>query len=73
MQQLWQFSIANEGIVMPSYGIPADEQARDMLAGLFPDRTVVLVNIDAIVPGGGIHFIIQQQPVYFISRWRFWK
>lgn len=57
------FYIANGGIVMPKYGVPADEQARDLLAKLFPDRNVVMVNINAIAPGGGgIHCITQQQP-----------
>lgn len=57
------FYIANGGIVMPEYGVPADEQARELLAGLFPDRKIVMVDINAIAPGGGgIHCITQQQP-----------
>lgn len=57
------FYIANGGIVMPCYGVPADEQARELLAKLFHDRQVVMVNINDIAPGGGgIHCITQQQP-----------
>ena len=40
-----------------------DDQAGELLARLFPDRKVVMVNINAIAPGGGgIHCITQQQP-----------
>lgn len=57
------FYLANGGVIMPEYGIPADQQARQVLAKLFPDRRVVGVNIDDIaVGGGGIHCITQQQP-----------
>ena len=57
------FYIANGGIIMPCYGVPSDQQARDMIANVFPDRTIEMVNIDDIAPGGGgIHCITQQQP-----------
>ncbi len=57
------FYIANGGIIMPSYGTSEDNEVRDLLKILFPDREVVMVNIDAIAPGGGgIHCITQQQP-----------
>ncbi len=57
------FYIANGGIVMPGFGIDRDQEARDQLAGLFPDREVVQINIaDIAVGGGGIHCITQQQP-----------
>ena len=58
------FYIANGGIVMPSYGIPADERARKVLETCFPEREVVQVNIKGVATGGGgIHCITQQQPV----------
>jgi agmatine deiminase len=57
------FYIANGGIVMPCFGIDRDEDARQNLAALFPDREVVQINIDDIaIGGGGIHCITQQQP-----------
>lgn len=57
------FYIANNGIVAPKYGIPADERTRELLARVFPDREVAQVDINAIAPGGGgIHCITQQQP-----------
>ena len=57
------FYIANGGIVMPCFGIDRDEDARQNITALFPDREVVQVNIDDIaIGGGGIHCITQQQP-----------
>ncbi len=58
------FYIANGGIVMPGFGIDRDQEARDQLASLFPDREIVQINIaDIAVGGGGIHCITQQQPL----------
>jgi len=57
------FYIANGGIVMPAYGIPADQRARAVLEACFPDRTIVQVDVKGIATGGGgIHCITQQQP-----------
>ena len=57
------FYIANGAIVMPGFGIDRDQDARDKLAMLFPDREIVQVNIaDVALGGGGIHCITQQQP-----------
>jgi agmatine deiminase len=57
------FYLPNGGLVMPNYGTDADKVVQDQLAGLFPDRKIVSVDINAIAPGGGgIHCITQQQP-----------
>ncbi len=57
------FYIANGGVVIPSYGIPADDRARDIIQACFPDREVAQVDVNAIAyGGGGIHCITQQQP-----------
>jgi len=57
------FYIANGGIVMPAYGIPADERARTVVASCFPGRKIVQVDIMGVATGGGgIHCITQQQP-----------
>ncbi len=58
------FYIANDGIIMPGFGIDRDQDARNQLATLFPDREVVQIDIsDIALGGGGIHCITQQQPV----------
>lgn len=57
------FYLPNGGLVMPKYGVPADEAVRARLAGIYPEREIVGVDINAIAPGGGgIHCITQQQP-----------
>jgi agmatine deiminase len=57
------FYIANGGIVMPSFGLPEDDAARDAVAAAFPDREVVQVRVSVLsTGGGGIHCITQQQP-----------
>ena len=58
------FYLANGGVVMPEFGEPeADEAAKKVLAGAFPDRRVVGLRMDTIARrGGGIHCATQQQP-----------
>ena len=55
--------IANNGIVVPKYDIPADEAAAEIYQSLFPDREIAKISINNIaLGGGGIHCITQQQP-----------
>ena len=57
------FLLVNGGVSAPSFDVPEDEQARALLASLFPDRQVVMVPGREILLGGGnIHCITQQQP-----------
>ena len=57
------FYLANGAVILPGYGVPGDQRARDTVAAAFPGRTVVQVDVTAIAPGGGaIHCITQQQP-----------
>jgi agmatine deiminase len=54
---------ANGGFVMPEYGIPADDIAREIFEDVIPDRKIVSVSINALATGGGgIHCITQQVP-----------
>jgi agmatine deiminase len=58
------FYIANGAIIAPSFGVPTDEPARKILAGLFSEREIVMVPAREILLGGGnIHCITQQQPL----------
>jgi agmatine deiminase len=58
------FYVANGAVVMPAFGDPADGEARDVLARLFPRRTVVQVRtLELAKADGNIHCITQQQPV----------
>ena len=41
----------------------ADAKALELLSGLYPDREMVMLNIDAIAAGGGgIHCVTCHQP-----------
>ncbi|GAA1516108.1 agmatine deiminase family protein [Streptomyces albidochromogenes] len=55
--------LCNGGVVLCAFGDPRDEEAAEIFRGLFPDRTVTLVDAREIFAGGGgIHCITQQQP-----------
>ena len=56
--------IANGAVVMPAFGDPADDEARDVLARLFPKRAVVPVpTLELAKADGNVHCVTQQQPV----------
>ena len=58
------FYVANGVVLLFKFGdAKADRAALETLQGLFPDRDVVALEIDAIAwGGGGIHCCTQQQP-----------
>src|SRR5262249_204518 len=57
------FYIANTVVVVPTYGVPADERAVATFEKLFRTRKVVgLPCKDVVVGGGGFHCTTQQQP-----------
>ena len=57
------FYIGNRTVVTPVYSAPSDREALDVIAGLFPDRTVAGIDARAVITGGGaFHCISQQQP-----------
>jgi len=73
-QKLWtedfaagyiNFYVVNNAVIAPQFGDKnADSRCKEVLAGLFPKRAIVQLNIDALAAGGGgIHCATQQQPV----------
>lgn len=55
--------ICNGGVIMPKYGVPEDDQVREVFEEHLPGRRVVQVPIPSIaIGGGGIHCITQQEP-----------
>nr|WP_294973412.1 agmatine deiminase family protein [uncultured Pseudomonas sp.] len=59
------FYLANGAVIMPAYGIAADDEAAATLARAFPGREVVPVRINHLAHGGGgVHCITQQQPAW---------
>lgn len=58
------FYLAERAVVMPAFGDPADNEASDIVARLFPGRTVVQVpTLELAKSDGNVHCITQQQPV----------
>ncbi len=59
------FYIANGAVVMPFFGDPADELARQLLSDIFPERKIVpIMARDILIGGGNIHCITQQIPYF---------
>ena len=60
------FYVCNGAVVMPQFGdATADAAARSKLQELYPGRSVIQLDIDAIAAGGGgIHCTTQQEPRY---------
>ena len=58
------FYLYNGAVIAPEFGdAEADNHAKETLQQLFPDREIVMLNIDPIAAGGGgIHCATQQQP-----------
>jgi agmatine deiminase len=57
------FYIANTTVVVPTYGVPADDAAVAAIAALFPGRRAVAADGTSVVVGGGaFHCSTQQQP-----------
>ncbi len=58
------FYVANGGVIVPGYGTAGDKKALATIQAAYPDRKVVMVQVNAIAAGGGaIHCITQEQPV----------
>ena len=57
------FYIANTTVVVPVYGVAADDAAVAAIAKMFPGRRAVALDGKAVVVGGGaFHCSTQQQP-----------
>lgn len=57
------FYIANTTVVVPTYGVPADDAAVSAIAAMFPTRRTIGVDGKPVVVGGGaFHCSTQQQP-----------
>jgi len=57
------FYIANQSVIVPTYGTPFDRQAVDSIAAHFPTRQTIGLSAKVILEGGGaFHCITQQQP-----------
>ena len=57
------FYLANTAVVVPTYGVAADDAAVSAIAAMFPGRRAVALDGKPVVVGGGaFHCSTQQQP-----------
>jgi agmatine/peptidylarginine deiminase len=62
------FLIINGAVLMPAYGDPADEVAREVLASAFPGREIVQVPCRSLIwQNGSLHCITMQLPAGLIG------
>lgn len=55
------FLIINDHVLMPTYGVPQDAQALEVLSGCFPKRKVIGIPCRALIQqGGSLHCITMQ-------------
>jgi len=58
------FYIGNASVVVPTYGVPSDDEAVRRIGELFPGRQTTGRSAKAILEGGGaFHCITQQEPL----------
>lgn len=58
------YYIGNDAVLVPIYGDPNDSTALDIIQGVYPNRTVVGVNVQNLYEYGGMtHCVTQQQPI----------
>jgi agmatine deiminase len=62
------FLIINNAVLVPVYGVPEDNLALEILAGVFSDRKIVAINcLPLIKQNGSLHCITMQIPKGFLS------
>ncbi len=58
------FYEANGKVLMPAYNDPNDTVAKNILQGVYPNKTVVLIDVRNLYENGGmVHCVTQQQPL----------
>nr|WKN39784.1 agmatine deiminase family protein [Tunicatimonas sp. TK19036] len=57
------FLILNEAVLLPFYGLPQDEPAREVLQEAFPNREIIGVPCEALIQQhGSLHCVTMQYP-----------
>jgi len=57
------YYIANTVVLVPNYNDPNDETANDIIQTLYPNRTVIGIDVRNLYENGGmVHCVTQQQP-----------
>lgn len=57
------FLIVNGGVLVPTYNVPQDQEALDVIQSIFPDRKIVGLDCKALIDQhGSLHCISMQYP-----------
>jgi agmatine deiminase len=57
------FYLVNDGVIVPTFGDPADDEACATVAACQPNRRVVALRVDHLIAGlGAVHCLTQQEP-----------
>jgi agmatine deiminase len=58
------FLIINGAVLVPTYGVPQDQEALEIIQGLFPDRKTIGINCRALIEQhGSLHCVTMQYPI----------
>jgi agmatine deiminase len=58
------FYEANNKVLVPKYSDPNGNVAKNILQSLYPNKTVVLIDVRNLYEWGGmVHCVTQQQPI----------
>ena len=61
------YYIGNSVVIVPIYDDPADNEAKQIISSLYPNREVVGIKmIELFKDGGMAHCITQQQPMFIV-------
>ena len=63
------FLLTDRQVLVPAFGSPADDEARELIARFFPDRQAVSIDcLPLINEGGGLHCAAMQLPAGLLDR-----
>ncbi len=61
------FYVANAAVIVPTFNVPTDDVALQIIEKAFPDRKVIGINsVDIIWGLGSFHCLSQQEPALFV-------
>jgi len=62
------FLIINKAVLLPIYGVPQDDDAIEIMAGIFPDREIIPIDCRLLIrQHGSLHCITMQIPAGVVS------
>ena len=63
------FLLTDTHVLVPGFGCPADQEARELISRCFPDRQAVSIDcLPLIIEGGGLHCAAMQLPAGLLDR-----